>query len=215
MPVVRTVSVGRPHDAVWIDGEATSIEKLPVDGPVEVGPLGIAGDEVSDTVHHGGPDQAVYVFAREDLDHWSEELGIPIRDGQFGENLTTSGIDVNQAEIGEHWRIGTALFEVASVRTPCYKFQGWMGASGFDNKQWVKRFAAERRPGPYLRVLEPGRIAAGDELSVLHRPGHGVTVTVMFQALIFEPALLPRLLVVDGLVAEAKRKAEAYVAAHA
>jgi len=213
MPVVRTVSVGQPRDSAWIGDEATSIEKLPVDGPVEVGPLGLAGDQVSDTIHHGGPDQALYVFAREDLDRWGEVLGLPLRDGQFGENLTTSGIDVNEAEVGERWRIGTALVEVASVRTPCYKFQGWMGASGFDNKQWVKRFAADRRPGPYLRVLEPGRVAAGDELSVVHRPGHGVTVSLMFRALIFEPALLPRLLEVDGLIAGARRKAEEYVAA--
>jgi MOSC domain-containing protein YiiM len=90
-----------------------------------------------------------------------------------------------------------------------------MGASGFDNAQWVKRFAKEGRPGPYLRVLETGRIAAGDELNVVHRPGHGVTVSMMFRALMFEPALLPRLLEVEGLIERAKRKAEAYVAARA
>ncbi|MDQ4052410.1 MAG: MOSC domain-containing protein [Actinomycetota bacterium] len=213
MPVVRTVSVGRPRESAWIGDKATSIEKLPVIGPVEVSALGLEGDQVSDTIHHGGLDQAVYVYAREDLDRWVESLDRPIRDGQFGENLTTSGIDVNAAEVGERWRIGTALFEVASVRTPCYKFQAWMGVSGFDNAQWVRRFAAEGRPGPYLRVLEAGRIAAGDELTVLHRPGHGVSVSMLFRALTFEPALLPRLLDVDGLIERARHKAEAYVAA--
>ena len=88
--------------------------------------LGIEGDQVSDTVHHGGPDQAVYAFAREDLDFWARELGREIRDGQFGENLTTVGIDVNEAEVGERWRIGTAVFEVASVRIPCNDFKNWM-----------------------------------------------------------------------------------------
>ncbi len=166
MPVVRTVSVGRPHDAAWIDGEATSIEKLPVDGPVVVGPLGLAGDEVSDTIHHGGPDQALYVFAREDLDHWVEVLGHPIRDGQFGENLTTSGIDVNEARdrralAGRH---RTVRGRIACARPATSSRVGWAPRVS-TTRQWVKRFAAEGRPGPYLRVLEPGRVAAGDELS--------------------------------------------------
>ncbi len=87
---------------------------------------------MSDTVHHGGPDQAVYAFAREDLDYWAQELGRDIRDGQFGENLTTVGIDVNEAEVGERWRIGTAVFEIASVRIPCNDFKNWMGASGYE-----------------------------------------------------------------------------------
>jgi MOSC domain-containing protein YiiM len=211
MPVLRTVSVGRPRESSWIGAELTAIEKLPVAGEVEVGPLGLVGDQVSDTVNHGGLDQAVYVYAREDLDRWVEVLGLPIRDGQFGENFTTSGIDVNEAELGERWRIGTAVFEVASVRTPCYKFQGWMGASGFDSSTWVKRFTVEGRPGPYLRVVEAGLVAAGDELTVVHRPGHGVTVSMMFRALMTEPALLPRLLEVDVLVERARVKAEAYL----
>lgn len=212
MPLLRTVSVGAPREAAWIGDEATSIEKVPVAGAVAVGPEGLDGDQVADTVHHGGPDQAVYVFAREDLDRWAESLGRPLRDGQFGENFTTWGIDVNEAEVGERWRVGSALFEVASVRTPCYKFQGWMGVSGFDNAAWVKRFAADGRPGPYLRVLEPGHVAAGDELTVVHRPGHGVTASLMFRALMTEPALLPRLLEVDGLAERVRAKAENYLA---
>ncbi len=97
----------------------------------------------------------MYAFAREDLDTGSSRLGQPIRAGQFGENLTTSGIDVNAAEVGERWAIGTAQLEVASVRIPCNDFKNWMGLSGYDDTSWVKRFAAEGRPGPYLRVLEP------------------------------------------------------------
>ena len=174
--------------------------------------LGLAGDQVSDTVHHGGVDQAVYAFAREDLDLWSERLGAPVRDGQFGENLTTSGIDVNDAEVGERWQVGTALFEVASVRIPCNDFKNWMGTTGFDDAGWVKRFTAEHRPGPYLRVIQEGQLCAGDELTVVHRPGHGVTVTTMFQALTTDQSLLPELLSVDGLIESARRKAEKYVA---
>ena len=88
-----------------------------------------------------------------------------------------------------------------------------MGLSGYDNAAWVKRFTADGRPGPYLRVTRPGVIAAGDELSVVHRPGHGVTVSLMFRAWTTERELLPRLLEVDGLAAKSRAKAERYVAA--
>ena len=209
---VRSVNVGLPREREWAGIGRTSIEKRPVVGPVAVGRLGLEGDQVSDTRHHGGVDQAVYAFAREDLDFWVERLGTPIRDGQFGENLTTTGIDVNEAEVGEHWRIGGVLLEVASIRIPCNDFKRWMGVSGYDATAWVKRFAEVGRVGPYLRVLGEGELAAGEPVEVVHRPGHGVTVTTMFRALTSAPELLPRLLRVEGLVAEARAKAERYVA---
>ena len=208
-----SVNVGGPREVEWAGIGRTSIDKRPVAGRVRVHALGIAGDQVSDTVHHGGLDQAVYAFAREDLDAWATVLGREIRDGQFGENLTTSGIDVNESEVGERWQIGDVVLEVSSVRIPCNDFKNWMGLSGYDNSAWVKRFAAEARPGPYLRVLTEGTIAAGDELSVIHRPGHGVTTSLMFRALMFDSSLLPRLLDVEGLVEEARIAAESYVAA--
>jgi len=207
-----SVNVGRPQVRDWAGIGRTSIEKHPVPGPVAARTLGLDGDQVSDTEHHGGVDQAVYAFAREDLDRWVEYLGQPIRDGQFGENLTTSGIDVNEAELGERWRIGSAVLEVASVRIPCNDFKNWMGLSGYDDSAWVKRFAAEGRPGPYLRVVEEGELVAGDAIDVVHRPGHGVTVSMMFAALTTRRELLPELLRVDGLVAEARELAETYVA---
>ena len=210
MSRILTVSVGRPREAAWAGIGRTSIDKTAVRGPVRVGRLGLDGDEVSDTVHHGGPDQAVYAFAREDLDHWEGELGTPIADGQFGENLTTQGIDVNEAEIGERWQVGDVLLEVRSVRTPCNDFKMWMGRSGYDNRAWVRRFAELARPGPYLRVLGEGTLAAGDELTVVHRPGHGVTVSTMFRALNTDHSLLPRLLEVPDLLPQARERAEAY-----
>ena len=103
-------------------------------------------------MHHGGVDQAVYAFAREDLDWWEAELGREIRNGQFAENLTTRGIDVNEAEVGERWRIGSALFEVAMVRIPCNDFKNWQRLNGYDDRAWVKRFAERGRPG----ALPPG-----------------------------------------------------------
>jgi MOSC domain-containing protein YiiM len=207
---VLSVNVGLPRDAVWAEIGRTSIDKHPVPGPVEAGTLGLAGDQVSDTRHHGGPDQAVYAYAREDLDWWQQELGREIRDGQFGENLTTEGIDLNGAAVGSRWRVGGALLEVALVRTPCNDFKGWMGATGFDNTAWVKRFASEARPGPYLRVLGPGAIAAGDPIEVVHQPGHGVTVRDMFVALHTDRSRLPELLLIDGLADKARRRAEKY-----
>lgn len=214
MASVISVNVGTPREADWAGIGRTSIEKHPVAGRVAVRALGVDGDQVSDTLHHGGVDQAVYAFAREDLDFWAAELGREIRDGRFGENLTTTGIDVNEAEVGERWRVGTVELEVASVRIPCNDFKNWMGLSGYDDTAWVKRFAAVGRPGPYLRVVAEGVLAPGDELAVVHRPGHGVTVATMFRALTTEAALLPELLRVDGLVAQAREQAKKYVAAH-
>jgi MOSC domain-containing protein YiiM len=208
--VVRSVNVGLPREAAWAGIGRTSIDKAPVLGPVEVHGLGVAGDQVSDTRHHGGPDQAVYAFSREELDWWAEQLGDELRDGEFGENLTTSGIDVDEAEVGERWQVGTVLLEVRSVRTPCNDFKEWMGRGGHDNTAWVRRFAERARPGAYLRVLQPGVLAAGEPIEVVHRPGHGVTASFLFRALTREPALLPRLLDVEGLVEKARDKAERF-----
>ena len=206
--VLRSVNVGTPLEAPWAGIGQTSIDKTPVPGPVAVGRLGVDGDQVSDTRHHGGPDQAVYAYAREELDWWGAELGEELRDGEFGENLTTVGIDVDGAELGERWRIGSVLLEVASVRTPCNDFKVWLGRNGHDNTGWVRRFARRGRPGAYLRVLQPGRLAAGDPIEVVHRPGHGVTISLMFRALTREPELLPRLLVVEGLASKVRHRVE-------
>jgi MOSC domain-containing protein YiiM len=212
MPQLLTVSVGQPKDADWAGIGYSSIDKRPVTGPVKVTELGVAGDQVSDTVHHGGVDQAVYAYAREDLDFWEAELGRPIRDGQFGENLTTEGIDLTHIPVGTRLQIGDVVLEVASIRTPCNDFKGWMGLNGFDNTAWVKRFMLERRPGPYFRVLETGSIAAGDAIEVLHRPDHGVTVRDMFVALNLDRTRLPELLAIEGLAPRVRQKVEEYLA---
>jgi MOSC domain-containing protein YiiM len=216
MARVLSVNVGRPKDASWAGLGYTSMDKRAAEGPVRVHRNGLVGDVVSDTKHHGGPDQAVYVFAREDLDLWGERLGVVLRDGHFAENLTISGLDVNEAEVGERWRIGTVLLEVCHVRTPCNDFKNWMGVTGHDNKGWVKRFAAEARPGPYLRVLEEGQLRAGDEIEVVHRPGHGLTVSMLFRALNLDHSLRPLFAapeVLATLGAEGRGKIEAYVEA--
>jgi MOSC domain-containing protein YiiM len=211
MAQVVSVNVGGPREFAWAGLGRTSIDKQAVRGRVRVDRLGLAGDQVSDTKHHGGLDQAVYAFAREDLDWWEVELGREIRDGQFGENLTTRGIDVNEAEVGERWRVGTTTLEVSMVRIPCNDFKNWQRVNGYDDRAWVKRFALRGRPGPYLRVVQEGDVRAGDPLTVVHQPGHGVTVSTMFRALTTEHALLPELLKVEGLARVARRKAESFM----
>lgn len=213
MPSLLSVNVGLVQDAPYANLGHSAMDKRPAEGRVMARTLGLVGDAVGDTKHHGGVDQAVYVFAREDLDFWSKELGQEIRNGMFAENLTTQGIDVNEAEVGERWQVGGAVLEVASIRTPCNDFKNWMGLGGYDNTAWVKRFTSIARPGPYVRVVVEGEVGAGDEIAVVHRPGHGVTVSTMFRALNTEPELLPELLKVDGLVDEARAKVEKYVAA--
>jgi MOSC domain-containing protein YiiM len=212
VPHLVSVNVGLPREAAWAGIGRTSIDKRPVPGRVEVGERGLTGDRVSDTRHHGGADQAVYAYAREDLDWWAEVLGREIVDGWFGENLTTAGLDLNDTEIGTRWRIGEVLLEVTLTRTPCNDFKSWMGRGGYDATAWVKRFTQAGRPGPYLRVLAPGDLGAGDEIEVVHEPGHGVTVRDMFLALNLDRSRRPDLLAVPGLAAKARAKAEAYVA---
>ncbi len=208
-----SVNVGRPREAAWAVIGRTSIDKAAVSRPVDVGRRGLEGDQVSDTRHHGGADQAVYAFAREDLDTWERVLGETLPDGVFGENLTTRGLDVNDAEIGERWRVGDDLvLEVSSPRTPCRDFRTWVGRCGYDERAWVRRFTEAGRPGPYLRVLVEGTIRVGDPVEVIHRPGHGVTVTTVFRALTSERHLLGGLLGIEGISARVRRRAEEHLA---
>jgi MOSC domain-containing protein YiiM len=198
-PHIVSVNVGLPRsESLSGRRTTTAIRKRAVTGPVRVDEVGLDGDRPADEDHYG-PFHAVYAFAQEDLDLWSERLGASVAPGLFGENLTTRGIDVNEALVGEQWRVGSVLMEVVGVRIPCWIFKGWMGLSGFDDTAWVKRFAAEGRPGPYLRVLEAGLLQAGDPLTVEHRPDHDVTVSEMFAALTSRRELLPRLAGLDRI----------------
>ncbi|KAA1378435.1 MOSC domain-containing protein [Aeromicrobium fastidiosum] len=185
---VESVNVGRTVDVPWGKLGRSAIDKRPVAGPVHIGPAGLAGDEIADQVFHGGPDQAVYAYSAEDLQTWSHELGRTLVPGQFGENLTTSGIDLTQARAGDRWRVGGALLEIAGVRIPCSVFQGFL-----DEPQWVRRFTLGHMPGPYLRVLEPGEVMTGDAIEVVERRDHDITVELLFRALTTERALIASL----------------------
>lgn len=206
LPHVASVNVGSAQPTEHSDVDRTGIDKRPVAGPVRVtvpgpGGSGLAGDVVCDTRFHGGETQAVYAFAREDLDEWAAGLGRVLADGVFGENLTTSGLDVTGAIVGERWRVGSVLLEVTAPRIPCRTFAGWLGEKG-----WIRTFTQRAAPGAYLRVVEEGHVQAGDEVAVVDRPGHGVTLGESFRALTTERELLPRLLVVESLAATARKR---------
>jgi MOSC domain-containing protein YiiM len=207
---VLSINLAVPErNAAKRSGGLTGINKQPVDHPVAVAAppgrgSGVAGDQIFDTRHHGGDDQAVYAYAREDLDWWQEALGRPLPPGMFGENLTTAGVDVNGAVIGERWRIGADLvLEATYGREPCATFQARMR-----EPQWVKRFAAANRTGAYLRVVTPGRIRSGDPIVVLDRPAHGVTIRDAFQATYHEPEFARDLLSRPGLTPSLQARLE-------
>lgn len=213
MSSLLSVNLGVESASEHSDLGVTGIDKRPVASSVEVrapgspgGGSGLVGDHISDRRHHGGDDQAVYAYAREDLDLWAAELGRSLPDGSFGENLTTTGIDLSGAVIGQRWQVGQdgegVVLEVALPRIPCRVFAGWLGERG-----WVKTFTARAIPGAYLRVLQPGVIQAGDPVTIVHRPDHDVTINLVFRALTNEPELLPQLRVADALPDEVKERA--------
>jgi MOSC domain-containing protein YiiM len=177
LTAVCVVHALRPDPAG--DTDVTAIDKRAVNGPVEVGPLGLAGDTQCDAANHGGVHQAVYAYADEDAQWWADRLDRPVPPGLFGENLRTNGLDVTGAEIGERWRVGDpatgVLVEVTAFRTPCVTFQHRMA-----EPHWVRRFTQGGRPGAYLRVVVPGRLEAGDPVAVERRPGHGVSIGDIF-----------------------------------
>ena len=167
-----SVNVGAVRQ-IELAGQArtTAIWKLPVSGRVAVRGVNLAGDDQADRRVHGGPDKAVYAYAREDYAWWERQLGRTLDPGMFGENLTTEGIDLTDALVGERWRVGSAVLQVTSPRVPCWKLGARMG-----DPRFPARFAAAGRPGAYLAILEQGALGAGDRIQVIHRPGHGVTV---------------------------------------
>lgn len=167
------VSLGRPREVEW-RGETirTGIFKSPVSGAVAAGTLGLEGDGQADLSVHGGLDKAVYAFDASSARYWQAELGrSDLGPGAFGENLTLEGWPETDVRIGDRFRIGGARFEVSQPRQPCAKLGLRMDDPGFP-----KRFFKSGRVGYYLRVLQPGRIEAGDEVVRLSSDEHGLDI---------------------------------------
>jgi MOSC domain-containing protein YiiM len=165
----------------------TAIWKDPVEGRVKVRGANLDGDRQADLTVHGGPNKAVYAYAIEETRRWEEELGRPFGVGAWGENLTTEGVDVSGAVLGERWRIGTTLLEVVQPRLPCFKL-----ALKMEDPTFVRRFAQASRPGAYLKIVEEGELGAGDEIEVSGRPDHGVDVRLVADAFLLDHSLIPR-----------------------
>lgn len=186
---VLSVNVGKPRSYERSRGKVTTaIWKTPVSGRVRTIGVNLEGDEQADRVNHGGWNKAIYAYAADDLRYWEEQLGHTLGPGSMGENLTTSGIDPNEALIGERWAIGTTLLEVSEPRSPCYR----LGIRHGD-PTLPRRFIAAQRPGTYLRIIQQGDIGAGDRIEVIERPDHTVTVRLAFQAWLIDHSLAPRL----------------------
>lgn len=174
---ILSVNVGRPREFEYNGRFAKSaIWKSPVAGRVRVRGVNLDGDDQADRKAHGGPDKAVYAYAIEDARWWEQELGRSLQYGEFGENLTTQEIEVNNALIGERWEIGTAILEVSEPRIPC-----WRLGVRMNDQMFVRSFTEALRPGTYLRIIVEGNVSAGDEIHAIHRPDHDLTIRDVFR----------------------------------
>ena len=206
-PRIVSVNVGRPRLVEWHGRTVrTAIFKEPVDGPIMAADVNLSGDDQADRRVHGGPDKSVYAYAAADYDWWSSQLGRPLGPGTFGENLTIDGIDLGQSAIGDRWHVGEAVFEVAQPREPCFKLGIRMGDAAFKDQ-----FEAARRPGVYLRIIQPGMVAAGDPIAVVPATPPAIRIVDLLDDP--TPELLQRLLS-DGRVPRGWRHAAARALAH-
>ncbi len=154
----------------------SAIDKRPLDGPVFVGTLGLAGDEQAERRFHGGPLKAVYVYALEDLAWWSEQLGRSLPPGFIGENVTTAEIDVNGLRAGDELHIGAVILRATEPRVPCAKLTARIGVVGFE-----RRFGQAARTGVYCAVAAEGSIAVGDAIAIV-RAGAGPDIRTLVAA---------------------------------
>lgn len=175
--IVLSVNIGRATAIQTAKStRQTGIYKLPVSGPVRVTSLGLEGDAVCDSKHHGGVDQAVYVFGAPDYAWWSAELGRELPPGTFGENLTIDGLESATFSIGDRLRLDEVVLEVTAPRIPCATLAARMGDPAF-----VKKFRRAERPGLYCRVIQEGRVRAGETVTLERYAGSPLTALEMFR----------------------------------
>jgi MOSC domain-containing protein YiiM len=201
---VLSINVGRTREFEYNGRPAKSaIWKSPVTGRVQARGVNLEGDEQTDRKAHGGPDKAVYAYAIDDARWWEQELGRPLQCGAFGENLTTEGISVDDARIGERWQIGTAVLEISEPRVPCWRLNVRM-----NDEMFVRRFTQALRPGAYLRIIGEGELAAGDGIEVIRRPDHDLTVRDVFRIYTRDRHEVERLIATPQMSDSWKRWAE-------
>ena len=171
MGIVQSINIGKAQPIPGMKAK-TGIFKQPTQGPVAITKNGIAEDAICDRRHHGGVDQAIYVYFADDYAFWTRELGAEQGPGTFGENLTLSGQDSAGTAIGDRLHIGDVVLEVTYHRTPCMTLAARMGDPGF-----LKRFHRAGHPGAYCRVLVPGSIEAGMAVDCVPYDGERISVT--------------------------------------
>jgi len=192
---VLSVNVGTAREFEFNGRPARSaIWKSPVVGRIAARGVNLAGDDQADRKAHGGPDKAVYAYTVEDYRWWEARIGRALAYGEFGENLTTEGIDVNDALVGERWAVGTAVLEISEPRIPC-----WRLGVRMNDPVFPRRFTEALRPGPYLRIVVQGDVGAGDEIRFVERPDHGLTVRDVFRIYTRDRGEARRLLTIPGM----------------
>ena len=204
---VLSVNVGLPREFEYNGRPARSaIWKSPVAGRVAARGVNLAGDDQADRRAHGGPDKAVYAYAVEDLGWWAQQIGRPLQYGELGENLTTEGIAVNEALVGERWAVGTTVLEISEPRVPC-----WRLGVRMNDKLFPRRFTEALRPGPYLRILVEGEVGAGDEIQVIARPDHDLTIRDFLRIYAFDRQEVGRILAIPRMSESWRRWAEQHL----
>jgi MOSC domain-containing protein YiiM len=198
---VLSVNVGTAREFEYGGRPARSaIWKSPADGRVAVRGVNLAGDDQADCKAHGGPDKVVYAYAVEDARWWQEQIGRPLGYGEFGENLSTEGMEVSDALVGERWQVGTTVLEVSEPRIPC-----WRLGVRMSDKLFPRRFTEALRPGSYLRLIVEGSVGASDEIRVLERPTGSLTVRDVFRIYTRDRDEVQRLLTVPRMSESWKR----------
>jgi MOSC domain-containing protein YiiM len=207
---VLSVNVGGVRKFEYRGHPAESaIWKSPVSARIAARGVNLEGDRQADREAHGGFDKAVYAYAVEDERWWEGEIGRPLSFGEFGENLTTERIEVNDALVGERWQIGTAVFEVSEPRIPCWRLGVRMNDEAFP-----RRFTKAMRPGSYLRIVVEGEVGAGDEISVVEKPHHDLTIRDVFRIYTRDRHEVARLLEIPQLSESWRGWAEHLVERH-
>jgi MOSC domain-containing protein YiiM len=192
---VLSVNVGTVREFEYNGRPAKSaIWKSPAAGRIAARGVNLAGDDQADRKAHGGPDKVVYAYAVEDARWWEQEIGRSLAYGEFGENLTTEGIELNDALVGERWQIGTIVLEVSEPRIPC-----WRLGVRMNDKLFPRRFTGALRPGPYFRIVAEGEVGAGDAIRVVERPDHDLTIRDVFRIYTRDRGEVERLLAVPRM----------------
>lgn len=208
MKVIST-NISAPKTVIWKGKkEETGIFKKPVKGGIYLGDTDVVDDAVVDRKYHGGIDKACYLFTADIYDEWKAKFtDADWSLGMFGENLTVEGLDERQIYIGDHYQIGEALVEVSEPREPCYKL-----GIRFGTQTVLKPFINQPHCGVYVRVLEQGKVIAGDELKLVKRVQEEFTMARIYWLRYFaeksDIAEVERALKLDSLATSAKRGLE-------